>query len=195
MDQLRPLGLQERWIYEVLISTFRHGVPHAAPIGVWTDGPDELQMDVYEGSQTLRNIVEDRHFVVNFPGDAVPMHEALHSPGRLTFAEACCVPAPVVVGCTAVVELAVCRVSPEGERARVVGAVRHVRVSGSPRLINRAEGLLLESLVLVTRLEHLDPSAVLATLMDNHRVAEKVAPGSVYERALAALVREISASS
>ena len=38
MDQLRRLGLQDRWIYEVLISTFRDDAPHAAPIGVWING-------------------------------------------------------------------------------------------------------------------------------------------------------------
>ena len=195
MDQLHPLGLQESWIYEVLVSTFCGGTPHATPIGVWTDGRGELHMDVYDGSQTLAHILKGGDFVANFPVDAAMLFLALHEPAQLTFAEARCVTAPVVAGCTAVVELAVSRVSRDGEKVRIVGEVRHVAAAGTPRLINRAEGLLLESLVLVSRLERRDTAEALATLTENQRIAGKVAPGSVYERALARLVRDLSADS
>jgi hypothetical protein len=70
-----------------------------------------------------------------------------------------------------------------------------VHTAGSPRLINRAEGLLLESLVLASRLERRDATAALATLIENHQVVGKVAPGSAYERALATLVRDLSPAS
>ena len=80
MDQLRRLGLQDRWIYEVLISTFCDGTPHAAPMGVWTDRPDELCMDVYDGSRTLANILGGGDFVANFPADAEMLYAALRAP-------------------------------------------------------------------------------------------------------------------
>ena len=195
MDQLRRLGLRQRWIYEVLISTFRDDAPHAAPIGVWTDGADELLMDVYNGSRTLANILEDGDFVVNFPVDAGLLYAALHAPELLAFAEARLVHAPVVAGCTATVELTLSRAIPGAGKARLVGAVRRVYHAGAPRLINRAEGLLLESLVLASRLEHRDAAAALTTLTENYRVVSKVAPGSAYERALAALLRELGPSS
>lgn len=195
MDQLHRLGLQKRWIYEVLISTFRHGIPHAAPIGVWTDDADELHMDVYDGSQTLANILEDGHFVANFPADVGMLHAALRAPEKLKFAEARCLHAPLVAGCTAAVELRVSRVIPADDKVRIVGGVERVHTAGSPRLINRAEGLLLESLVLASRLERRDATAALATLIENHRVVGKVAPGSAYERALATLVRDLSPAS
>ena len=100
MDQLRRLGLQDRWIYEVLISTFRHDTPHAAPIGVWTNGADELLMDVYDGSQTLANILQGGHFVANFPVDAGTLYTALRAPEQLAFAEARLVHAPIAVSYT-----------------------------------------------------------------------------------------------
>ena len=83
MDQLRRLGMQDRWIYEVLISTFRDGTPHAAPIGVWTSGTDKLYMDVYNGSQTLANILDSGNFVANFPADAGMLYAALRAPAQL----------------------------------------------------------------------------------------------------------------
>ena len=195
MDQLRRLGLQDRWIYEVLISTFRDDTPHAAPIGVWTNGADELLMDVYDGSQTLANILEGGHFVANFPVDAGMLYTALRAPQQLAFAEARLVHAPIVAGCTATVELTLSRATPNGDRVRIVGDVKRVHHAGAPRLINRAEGLLLESLVLATRLERRGLAAALATLTENYRVVGKVAPGSAYESALAALLRDLGLSS
>jgi len=195
VDQLRRLGLQDRWIYEVLISTFRHDTPHAAPIGVWTDGADELLMDAYDGSQTLANILEGRDFVVNLPIDAGMLYTALRAPEQLAFAEARLVHAPLVAGCTATVELSLSRATPGGDKVRVVGEVRHVHRAGAPRLLNRAEGLLLESLVLASRFERRDAAAALTTLTENYRVVGKVAPGSAYESAMAALLRDLGRSS
>ena len=134
MDQLRRLGMQDRWIYEVLISTFRDGTPHAAPIGVWTSGPDELCMDVYDGSRTLANILDGGEFVANFPADAGMLYVALRAPEQLRFAEAQGVHAPVVAGCTANVELVLTSATPGGDRVRLVGDVRrvHLRRDAAP---------------------------------------------------------------
>jgi hypothetical protein len=195
MDQLRRLGMQDRWIYEVLISTSRDGTPHAAPIGVWATGPDELCMEVYDGSQTLANILDGGDFVANFPEDAGMLYVALRAPEQLLFAEAQGVRAPVVAGCAGNVELVLTSATPGGDRVRLVGGVRRVHCDGKPRLINRAEGLLLESLVVATRLERLGAAAALTTLTENYRIVSKVAPGSAYERALAALLRDLGPTS
>ncbi len=195
MYQLYPLGLQERWIYEVLISTYRRETPHATPMGVWTDGADELTVDMYNGSQTLATILDGGHFVVNFPTEVEMLYVALRAPEKLAFAPAHLVHAPVVAGCTATVELALSRATPDVDRVRIVGDVRRVVVDGAPRLINRAEGLLLESLVLATRLGRRGPAATLTALTENLRVASKVAPASAYEGAIAALLRDLAASS
>ena len=195
MDQLRRLGMQDRWIYEVLISTFRDGTPHAAPIGVWTSGADSLCMDVYSGSRTLANVLDGGDFAANFPGDAEMLYAALRAPAQLRFAAAQGVHAPVVAGCTVNVELVLRSATPDGDRVRLVGDVRSVHHDETPRLINRAEGLLLESLVLATRLERRGAEAVLTTLTENYRVVRKVAPGSAYERALATLLQDLGPTS
>ena len=122
-------------------------------MGVWAEGADELSMDVYDGSQTLANILEDGQFVANFPGDASMLYTALRAPEQLAFSEARLVRAPVVAGCTASVELTLGSTATRGDTVRIVGNVKRVHHTGAPRLINRAEGLLLESLVLATRLE------------------------------------------
>jgi hypothetical protein len=195
MDQLHRLGMQDLWIYEVLISTFCNGTPHAAPMGVWTSGRDDLCMDVYAGSRTLANILGGGEFVANFPADAGMLYAALRAPEGLLFAGAHGVHAPVVAGCTADVELVLTSATPGGDRVRLVSDVRRVHCDETPRLINRAEGLLLESLVLATRVERLGAGAALTTLTENYRIVSKVAPGSAYERALAALLRDLDPTS
>jgi hypothetical protein len=195
MDQLRRLGMQNFWIYEVLISTFSDGTPHAAPMGVWTTGHDELCMDVYDGSRTLANILGAGEFVANFPADVEMLYAALRAPEDLLFAGAQGVHAPVVAGCTAVVELVLTSATPGGDNVRLVSDVRHVHCDRTPRLINRAEGLLLESLVLATRMERLGAGAALTALTENYRIVGKVAPGSAYERALAALLQDLGPTS
>jgi hypothetical protein len=195
MHTLRTLGLQEHWIYEVLIATFHDQTPHAAPIGVWARGTDELLMDLYEGSQTLANILDVGHFTASFPADAGLLYAALRAPEQLAFAEAQLVHAPVVAGCTATVELTLGCATPGDGRMRIVGDVKRVQHAEAPRLINRAEGLLLESLVLATRLERREAGAALTALTENYRVVGKVAPGSVYEVALEALLRDLGGTS
>src|SRR5450759_480955 len=69
------------------------------------------------------------------------------------------------------------------------------RRDSSTRLISAADRLLLESLVLATRLERREAAAALTTLTENLRVVGKVAPGSAYESALAALLRDLGLSS
>ena len=94
-------------------------------------------------------------------------------------------------GCTATVELTLRSATPDAQTVRVVGAVSRVLCHGTPRLINRAEGLLLESLVQFTRLERLGAAHVLTTLTENLRVVRKVAPGSAHQAALEALLRDL----
>lgn len=195
MDALDRLGLRELWTYEVLVSTFRHSAPHAAPMGVWTDNGDELSLDAYKGSQTLANLLETGDFAVNFPVDSGTLYAAIRAPEQLAFTAARSVRAPLVAGCTACVELSASRTIDSGEAMRVTGTVRRVHQDGPIRLINRAEGLLLESLVLSTRQQQFEPALVAATLKENLRVVSKVAPGSPYQDALEALLRDAGASS
>ena len=195
MERLHHFGLRDRWIYEVLVSTFRDGAPHAAPIGLWCEGADELFMDLYDGSQTLTNILESGALVANFPADVALLFAALRAPDQLAFTAARRVCAPLVVGCPAAVELTVSSVCPNGDKVRIATTVECLHADAAAHLINRAEGLLLESLILATRLEHMETSVVVAAIKENHRVVGRVAPGSDHERMLAALLGDLRPAS
>lgn len=195
MDLLDGLGLQKRWIYEVVITTYSDGRPHAAPIGVWTEDSRTLEMDIYDDSRTLRSILSDRHFAANFPADCAALGAALSPRGELDFVPAETVGAPLLSAAAATAELVLRGWTRHAGRTRVVADPVHVRLGDNLRLINRAEGLLLESLVMASRLEHRNAAVTVAALMENRRVVHKVAPGSSYDRAMDQLLRDVGESS
>ena len=191
MGRLQELNMHEGWIYEALVSTFTDGEPHATPIGVWTDDLTTLHMEIFDSSRTLNGLLDTKYFAANFPNDVSAFHVALFHPDLLSFEPAPTIPAPLLCGASATVELALSEATPAKDRVRVTGSVVGARASEGLRLINRADGLLVESLILATRMEYLDDAAVRRSLAENYRVIRKVAPGSKSERAMTELMRDI----
>ncbi|MHB0980185.1 MAG: DUF447 domain-containing protein [Thermoleophilia bacterium] len=191
MNQLRGLAMRKGWIYETIVSTFSNGEPHAAPIGVWTEDFNTLHMEIYDSSQTLKGVIDTGQFTANFPSDVSTLHAALFHPELLSFEQAQNVSAPVLLGSAATVELVLRQASPVANRVRITGEVVHADARPDIRLINRAEGLLVESLILATRLRYLDDAVVRQTLAENYRVIRKVAPESAWETTMAELLRDI----
>jgi hypothetical protein len=183
--------MRKGWIYETIVSTFSNGEPHAAPIGVWTEDFNTLHMEIYDSSQTLKGVIDTGQFTANFPSDVSTLHAALFHPELLSFEQAQNVSAPVLLGSAATVELVLRQASPVANRVRITGVVVHADARPDIRLINRAEGLLVESLILATRLRYLDDAVVRQTLAENYRVIRKVAPESAWETTMAELLRDI----
>lgn len=186
MSPLRQLALTPGWIYETVVCTDVEGSPHASPVGVWTTDLRSLTLGLYGTSRTLPALLAAGEFVVDLPADAEAFFLALHDPSALKFGRASVVSAPCLTDATATIELAVAQVKPADGRTLVTGVVRHVTTRGAVRLINRAEGLLVESLIAATRAGLHSPESTLALVRENARVAQKVAPGS---RSAAALAR------
>ncbi|MGE4506761.1 MAG: DUF447 domain-containing protein, partial [Desulfovibrionaceae bacterium] len=73
------------WIYEVVVTTIRSGGFSAAPFGIWTDDGSTLRAALFKGASSLRSILEQRRFVVNFVDDPLILHQALHHRDTLDF--------------------------------------------------------------------------------------------------------------
>ncbi len=187
MSQLRQLGLTPGWIYETVVCTTVEGSPHASPAGVWTHDLRALSMDLYDTSRTLAAVLAAGEYVVDLPADAATFFRALRDPSALRFERASVVSAPCLADATATIELTVTDATPHGGRTLVSGIVRHVTTRADVRLINRAEGLLVESLIAVTRAGLRSREGTLALVAENARVAAKVAPGSSFAVALTQL--------
>lgn len=178
MDQLRHLGLNPGWIYEALVCTYLDGVPHAAPTGIATDDFERIRLDLFDGSRTLDALAASADFAVALPAGAEALFRALYAPGELSFTRASVVDAPSVAGSAATIELRMLGLERREHRTRVIADVVAVTRRTDVRLINRAEPLLVEALILATRIDLARREQTLATLDEQLRVAEKVAPGS-----------------
>jgi hypothetical protein len=144
-------------------------------------------MELYDTSCSLPALLAAGEFCVDLPADAGTFFLALYDSSALRFGRAAVVSAPCLTDATATIELTVAAATPRHGRTLVTGAVRHVTTRGEVRLINRAEGLLMESLIVATRAGLRPRESTLALVRENTRIAEKVAPGSRCAAALARL--------
>jgi len=189
------LGLRPGWIYEVAATTLGGSGPHAAPLGVSTPDGNVLRVELYKGSTTLANVLENGALGINFLSEAAKLQTTLHHRDKLRFVSLTsgvdeAAPAAPLFLEDADAWLALCRPQTEdaGRLVRVTAVPGHFRVFRPVRLINRAEGLLLESLVLSTRLYLMPPDEGRERLLENARVIAKVAPDSTQAAAIADLL-------
>jgi len=194
VDEIKELGLHLGWIYEVVISTLVDGRPHSAPVGVWTDDYATFHMHMFNESRTLGGILATGFLVANFPSDAGTFATVLLNPGSAAYEPAQIVAVPRLRDCPTAVELTLKEATVGGDGTHIVATALLVHRQGAPRLFNRAEHLLLESLILATRFAHLDRPRTIAALVENYRVVQKVAPGSTYERAMTTLLHSLNLS-
>ncbi|GAB4250316.1 MAG: hypothetical protein Kow00129_11170 [Thermoleophilia bacterium] len=188
------LGLRPHWTYETLVSTYRGEVPHAAPLGIRIVGRDRFSLHVYEGSRTLKNLLASGDFTVGFPQDATHFQTVLLHPEQLAFVRGKHVHAPVLLGTAGTIEARV-RESRRGEDETTFFEAEAISIAGNGevRPINRADPLLLEAVILLTRAEILGPEEVSVRLMEAGRVIAKVAPGSAHAAAIRELIDHLKA--
>ena len=186
------------WIYEVVASTLGERGFHAAPIGIVTRDGETLKAELYKGSATLANIARNGILGVNLVSDPVLLHNALHRRDTLDFAtdnERSGIETPFLRGADAWLELAPSLRSGGTTSVHLHATLTHWRQFSPVRLLNRAAGLLLESLVLSTRCHILPAEHIRDQLLENARVIMKVAPDSSYATAITELLAVCARSS
>ena len=69
---MTDIGIVEGQKYEGIYTTMsKEGVKNAAPIGIVCKGKDKLGCRLFVGTQTLKNIMETRKYVVNITFDPI----------------------------------------------------------------------------------------------------------------------------
>ncbi len=77
MLDLHSVGMRKGMLYETIITTINPDkTPNAAPIGVICKDKDEIVVYLHEGSRTIKNIKNDRAFVVNILKDPLVFVES-----------------------------------------------------------------------------------------------------------------------
>ncbi len=188
--------MRHHWIYEVVVTVNRGDSVATAPFGVWTDDGTTLKAALFKGTSTLEAILEHQSFVINFVEDPVSLHNALNRRDRLTFEtihEGEAAGLPVLAETPPWLAVRLVRFEEQEGKVLLEAESLFESQSGPVRLINRAKGLFLESLVLSTRC-HLLGQVAVDQLCENTRVIAKVAPGSSYETAIRELLTKVTAA-
>lgn len=155
---LKKLGLEQNWIYEVLMET---GGLHRAPMGVWTEDFETFIVDVYTDSSTHSNLTSSSIGTIYFIEDPKYFVETKEAD---YFAKAD----------FKVIETL------KGNPTRFVCKVLELDVIKKGEPLNRGKGLFLEYLVERSR-RKINPKAR-ERYKYYKKTIRKVAPGSIYDK-------------
>ncbi len=192
MSTLKQLGIRKNWLYEVVITSIDNNVPHAAPFGVKTADFKLVSIEMYKGSNTLRNVLKSKEFVINTVTDSTVFYQALYEREKINFGSAKMIKAPVLTDSPASIEVRLTNAINSEQSLVIEAEVVYIHIRNRSELINRAESLVLESLILATRIPHLPERKPEELLRENYRVIKKVAPGSKYEHVMQELLKKCS---
>ncbi|MFA6807683.1 MAG: DUF447 domain-containing protein [Eubacteriales bacterium] len=150
-------------IIETIMSTLdENGKVNFAPIGVHIGDNmydlakiKEVELYLYKGSQTFTNLYLNFEGVINFTNDILIFVEtALFSP-KLLNSPSKLVRSPRMVGANAILEFIVLDFDSSVEPARVKGKIRCYEEFDGFKGFCRAQGAVLEALIMATRLERI----------------------------------------
>lgn len=190
MRALDQLGMEKNWIYEAIISSVGDNGPHAAPFGVKTRDFNCVEIEIYKGSNTLRNIRANGEFAVNMVVDPVIFYNALFAKDKIQYIGAQRINIPVLNGSPASIEVQLIDTLDTKPKILIKAKVVHVHLHSKREWLNRAKNILLESLILSTRIAYFPEGKAEKVLRENYRVVQKVAPSSEYELIMQELLRK-----
>jgi len=181
MNNLQQLGMKKNWLYEFVVSSYNNNIPHAAPFGVKSSNFKCVTIKMYKGSNTLRNVLANKEFVLNQVDDPIFFYQALYAREKINFNPAKMIKAPVIADSPSSIEVKLINAINKKRSIIIEAKVVHVHIRNIGELTNRAKSLVLESLILSTRLSRFPKPKLNKLIKENYRVIKKVAPGSKYE--------------
>lgn len=186
-DQLKKVGIEKDLQYECITTTkSRDGVKNAGAFAFIYQGDDKVHCHIFEGSKTLKNILDTNEYVVNVTQDPLVFtHATLDCLGEEYYDEVDDVtiikntPAYIIVD---VVEVE--KKTPEDFPIKgdnniyfITGKIRKVVINESTMAFNRGMSCLIESLVNFSRYKIVGEEqrkVYMDKLIENQRVINKV---------------------
>lgn len=170
MAKLEEIGFRKNWIYETLVLTDR--AKHCAPMGVSTPDYKTLTLNVYKSSQTCANILTEGEFTIGLANNIMQIYTALAGKD-------------VKDSMKNTLKVRVSSSYNLGESIRFTCTLIDTDVSDDVMLLNRAQHLMLESLI-----EHTKPEPRINRISENADIIRKVAPGSDYQKIVEKLLKK-----
>jgi hypothetical protein len=207
---IADLGFSKGIIFETIVSTFdKSGTPNAAPMGVIMEDEQMLSLNIFNSSQTCRNVKASGCAVINLTSDIAIFYRSTfkeaNPDGKLPlewFEKTESVNAPKLRWADATIDVSVTRIQLMGmDKAKVQCIVEKVTATKQyPQPICRAMALTLEAIIHATRVKAFatDPSKqeevnkLLGLIENCSQVVNRVAPKSTYSAVMTDLTNRIN---
>lgn len=209
---LISLGFQKGVVAEAILSTYSaSGEANAAPMGITLQDDEHLTVDLFNSSQTYRNVKTNRCAVVNLTKDIAVFYRSAFKEanpnGKLPpewFERAKLVNAPKLSFADATIEVSVEHLelmeTKGAMKTRATFKVESIWATCMfPQAHSRALSLTIEAIVAATRVkvylhdqkQQLRLAKLLEVISDCHQVVNRVAPNSVYTQVMDDLTQRV----
>ncbi len=205
---LEDLGFSKGIISEIILTTYNaEGQPNAAPMGVKFQDAQHFNIDLFNTSQTFRNLKANGCAVINLIGDIEVFYRSAfketNSSEKLPpewFNKAQLVNAPKLKFADATIEVSVEHIELNTTKTKATLKVELVNGTNKyPQAFNRAFSLTIEAIINATRIKaFLDDTKQQAQvtklsefIREYQQIVNRVAPNSVYSAVMDDLVSRI----
>lgn len=209
MAKLADFGFVDNVVYETIVSTYNpDGTPNAAPMATIIHNPHTTTLNIYNTSNTNRNLKATKTATINLTNNIDLFYKATikeaNPNGKLPiswFQKATMINAPKLRMANATIEVAVDEIVPVAdEKTKFICSVKNVETTkGYPQAYSRAFGLTLEALIHATRVKVFskDPdkqkhvNKLLVLIENSDALVKRVAPNSAYSKVMADLMKRV----
>lgn len=154
---------------------------NAAPMGIFTPDFEHICLNVYKSSETCRNILNSKIFVVNFVDDIELFYSASLDTDLEYVGNSL-----VLNGASGYLELEVNGIERSDTVTKLSSRIIDYSGEGEIYLLNRAKFLALECLIMSTK-----PVIAKKQILEYYQVIKKIAPRSRYERIVKDIIDRI----
>lgn len=209
MVKLADLGFQNGVIFETILSTYnQNGNPNAAPMGVTMQNEQQIFINIYNSSSTIKNLQANKSAVINLTNNIDYYYKSAFkevNPNeklpREWFEKAEAVNAPKLKSADATIEVEVIEMVPiDSLKTKTLCSVKRISASKVyPQANSRAMAATLEAVIHATRIRILagDPkeqkhvSRLLELIKNCNDVVKHSAPNSIYSEIMSDLMKKV----
>jgi uncharacterized protein len=209
MTKLTDLGFLKGTIFEAIVSTYNEdGSPNAAPMGTIMENHNIISLNIFNSSQTNRNLKANKCAVINFTNDVEFFYKTAFKEanpnGKLPqewFEKAETVNAPKLQSANLAIDISVGAMEPIGaEKTTFLCDIARINIDKMyPQIYCRAMAMTLEAIIHATRVkvfikdekQQKNVNALLELIENNNNVVSRVAPNSRYATIMADLTKRI----
>ena len=209
MVKLTDLGFTKAEIFETILSTFNpDGTADAAPMGVTMQNSQTISLNLYNSSQTSRNLKANTCAVINLTSDIEVFYKTTFKEanpnGKLPqewFEKEEAVNAPKLRSADATVAVTIVKIEPNGaEKTKFSCNIQRIDTSKVyPQVYCRAMSATLEAILHATRVKlfindsskQKDVGKLVGLIENSNDIVNRTAPNSAYSAVMTDLMTRI----